>query len=539
MPTTIFQEISQISCNNPVTPVGSVFVEGLFSVDLIDRDREIVDPTEFKLKLFANTATLLRNHEFIVDNNGNKYAAGKVHKTVPVIVDQENPNDSSEWSLKTIDSGEFVAFWPKDKSPDLLRGDRGAYAIAEVTHPEVVKQVVRGELGAFSWSGFTQEKSFHNNGVVELKNIDLIEISLVNTPANPNSTFVVTDEDNPALDLEVSLKDCAVYGMRFDKNTFNSDQVQKIKKSLSMNTSTISETEKEFSIQMQGQDLTSNDKVFSFRMGNFDVLAAPKNMNKRRLSLEKIKNINLTENLMDPNPSEQAVDVKEDKVETVKLYLLDIDGFKKRNPGAVITTQKTIEVEGTTLEIDTIQVPDAVLPEDIEVEVPVAQAATETEVPAVVVTEEPVEDTQNTILESGDALEATTVLDDALTPAVTEKLNQITAAMAQIAEVVQASMEKVGQLEAAQKTIVESVDDVVAKKLKQDKDQKQAIEDERAKLQKTLNQLSAFSNAVPEQSPQEGSLVQPTAKSLNNQDVPNAETLLAAKLFNSIKGATK
>ena len=538
MPISLFQEtslLSSIGTSTPsLTPASTVYVRGLFTNDLIDRDREFVSPEQFKLKMFQNTATLLRNHEFIVDNLGNKLPAGKVHKTIPVIIGDENPNNPSEWLLKNLDTNEIVAEWPKDKSPDLLRGDKGVYIVAEVTHKEVVKQVINGELGAFSWTGFT-EKLQRPNGINELTNVDLIEISLVNIPANPNATFVITDEDDPALDMEVSLKDCDIYGMRFNKDSFDQEGVDKIKKSLSINTSTVSETEKDFSVRIEGKETLEGIKVFSFPMGNFEVLASPRNMNKRRFNLQKLPKTNLAEKLMQDNASETAVDVQ-DKTESVKLYLLDIDGFMKKNPKAIVSTQKTIQVEGTTLEIDTIQMPEPSIEEVAgEVVTDVAQEVADivqTEQKAEVVVSPTVQPTEAEKTEDEEVTEES----QSSNPEVTDQLNALTGAVAQLASIVQSSVEKSKELEEAQKTILDSVDAAVSKKLQATKKQEQAMEDQSALLQKKLDQLSAFSNAVPDQQHRDDVSKTASKKGLDT-GTPDINSLFAAKMFNSIKGA--
>ena len=543
MSISLFQEtslFSPVGASTPsLSPASTVYVRGLFTNDLLDRDREFVSPEEFRLKMFQNTATLLRNHEFIKDSLGNKLPAGKVHKTIPVIIGEENPNNPSEWLLKNLDTNETVAEWPKDKSPDLLIGDKGVYIVAEVTHKEVVKQVIKGELGAFSWTGFTK-KLKRPNGINELTNVDLIEISLVNIPANPNATFVITDEDDPALDMEVSLKDCDIYGMRFDKDSFDQEGVDKIKKSLSINTSTVSETEKDFSVRVEGKEMLEGIKVFSFPMGNFEVLASPRNMNKRRFNLQKLPKTNLAEKLMQDNASETPVDVQ-DKTEAVKLYLLDIDGFMKKNPKAIVSTQKTIQVEGTTLEIDTIQMPEPSI-EEVASEAVVDAAQ---EVVGVVQTEQKTEvvvspTVQPTEAEKTEAekTEEEKVAEEAQSsdPEVTNQLNALTGAVAQLASIVQSSVEKSKELEEAQKTILDSVDAAVSKRLQATKKQEQAMEDQSALLQKKLDQLSAFSNAVPDQQHRDDVSKTASGKGLDT-GTPDINSLFAAKMFNSIKGA--
>jgi len=249
MSTSLIQGTTSLITSNKLTENNTVLVKGLFTNDLVDREGEVTDAAEFNLEVFKNTATLLRNHEHILDEYGNKESAGKVLKTFPVIISQENPSNSEEWLLKSLTSEDIVDVWPKYKSPNMLVGDRGVYVVAEVIHPTVVKQVLNGELGAFSWSGLTRQIK-RSNGIVDLKNIDLLEISLVNIPANPDATFVITDESDPTLNLEIKLKDCSIYQLRYDKQNNSLDNIKRITKNLNIDTCEISESEDSFFIKV-------------------------------------------------------------------------------------------------------------------------------------------------------------------------------------------------------------------------------------------------------------------------------------------------
>ena len=157
----------------------SVKVAGFASVQHVDRDGDVAFAQEFDIETYLNSPALLFNHEMIKDQFGNQKAAGHVEMAVPAYIEKENPEDSSVWIVKSIATDEFVALWPKEKSPQIEVGDRGLFVIAEVTHPEVVKRVKNGELGAFSWRGFSRATP-NEFGGNDLKSIDLIEISVVN-----------------------------------------------------------------------------------------------------------------------------------------------------------------------------------------------------------------------------------------------------------------------------------------------------------------------------------------------------------------------
>lgn len=185
----------------------TVSLKGFASVETIDRDGEIVSPLSFNIGSFMNSPTLLVNHEYFVDGQGNKVAAGKVTKMNAAYIALDSGED---WEIRDISTEELVGLFPKSKVPQLGIGDRGLFVEVDVTQPEIVARVQKGDYGAFSWKGLTRKKTVIMNGepVNRLSEVDLWEVSLVNVPANNQATFtrksILETEDLYLLQVQVS-----------------------------------------------------------------------------------------------------------------------------------------------------------------------------------------------------------------------------------------------------------------------------------------------------------------------------------------------
>jgi len=482
--TSLIQQSAAIIASDTLTENKTLLVRGIFTNDLIDRQREVADPLQFNLEVFQNTATLLRNHKTIKDNLGNDHAAGKVIKTLPIIISQENPDNSEEWVLKSLVSEDIVALWPKTKSPNMLIGDRGIYVIAEVTHPEVIKQVLNKELGAFSWSGLTRSVK-RLNGITDLTEIDLLEVSLVNIPANPDATFLLTDENDPTLDLEIKLKDCDIYQLKFDKTINHLDTIKKITKQFNIDTYLISENDDSFFIKVGETNLVEPVKCFTYDLGQWKIVAAPKMMNKTYCKLETIQTQKISEEIMSEDVTPKTSD---EKVEAIKLYLLDVEAFMKANPKAQISVQKTVQLEEAPVEISFIELP--VFSEPV-VE-PVAVSAIEAVVAPV--EEAPASPVAEAVAEPVAVAPVEAPKDD--------RLDKLTELVANLTNVVSQSLVAKQETEIKEKTLEE-----VKAELQKDFDQKleefkkdeEHVETQRALLQKSLNKLAAFESSVPDE----------------------------------------
>lgn len=467
----LVQENCGLVCSDSVTETGSVFVKGLFSTDLVDREADFVDPLEFNLNVFANTATLLRNHEFILDENGNKETAGKVVKTVPVKILQENPDNPTEWILKSLISEDIVGVWPKHKSPNLLKDDRGVYIVAEVTHEKVIKQVLKGELGAFSWTGLTRPIK-RENGLTELTSVDLLEVSLVNIPANPDATFVITDKNDPSLDLEVNLKDCDIYQIRFDKNEQSLANIKEYTKSLNTNTESISENDSHYFVQVGDAGLVDAVNSFPVSSGKWTFIAAPK-IEKKKTEVPRIGKINsniISENNMSEDIKAES-EVIEEKVEAEKFYMLDEKAFTKLVPDAVVTLQKSTVLGELPVDIHFIEFPTS--PVEVKEEETVLEEVKE----EVVLEETPSEVSDET----------------------SKKIDALTELVASLATTIAAKEAKEQEEALAAKTADEIKEEAVKEiesKMEAFKKDQESLEAQRTELQKSLDRINAFESAV-------------------------------------------
>ncbi len=409
----------------------TVIVRGLFTTDILDRERDFVDPMSFKLTTFENTRTLLRNHQFIKDSQGNKYAAGHVTKLVPVIIEGENLENKEEWILRSLLDSEIKIMWPKRKSPNLLKGDKGIHVVAEVTHPEVVKQVKEGSLGAFSWTGLSRPIE-RENKIRELTEIDLIEISLVNTPANPDATFMVVDEDHPTVKMEASLDTFKVLGMGFNREQHELNNVVKFTKSYT-----------------HASDIITDEDNYYFSVGNMNLVEVMSKSTRLQLGgmflyLEPFEDDEYEEStltsgadtpnkLMENNMQEES----QTKVETEKFYLVDIETLKSRLPDAVVSLQKSTTIGDLPVEFHFIELANT---EESEVSIK-SEAA---------VLEAPVEETVAEEIVAEEIVAEEVISEEV----VTEEINP----MEDVLNAIQALSAKVDSLETANSEVVSEKD---------------------------------------------------------------------------------
>ena len=149
----------------------TVIIKGFASTDLLDRERDFVDPTSFDIPTFLTTPTLYLNHKPIVDSYGNDHEAGVVDSAVAAYISETSLEFEGDWIVRSIKSDEYISHWPKSKAPNMTIGDRGLFIIARVTHPIAKEKIRSGAVGGFSWRGYTQQVQ-HENGITELKAID-------------------------------------------------------------------------------------------------------------------------------------------------------------------------------------------------------------------------------------------------------------------------------------------------------------------------------------------------------------------------------
>ena len=474
-----------------------VIVRGLFTTDILDRERDFVDPMSFKLTTFENTRTLLRNHQFIKDGQGNKYSAGHVTKLVPIIIDSENPENKEEWVLRSLLDSEIKIMWPKRKSPNLLKGDKGIHVVAEVTHPEVVKQVKEGSLGAFSWTGLSKPVE-RGNEIRELTEIDLIEISLVNTPANPDATFMVVDEDHPTVKMEANLDTFKVLGMGFNRENHELNNVVKFTKSYT-HASDISSDENNYYFSLENMNLVEViDKSTCLELGGMLLYLEPLNDEEYEEST-LTSGADTPNKLMENNMQEES----QTKVETEKFYLVDIETLKSRLPDAVVSLQKSTTIGDLPVEFHFIELANT---EESEVstksESAVLKAPDEEYVAEGVVVEE---------VEEADVEEASSV----------EKvIEEITNSMSEVLNAIQALSAKVEALDLEEESKVE---DIVS-----EKDAEEVIEEETV-LEKVIEEATAEEATAEEATAEEAPAEEVVAEEVVAEEVV-AEEILAEEI---------
>ena len=439
----------------------NIMVRGLFTTDILDRERDFVDPMSFKLTTFENTRTLLRNHQFIKDSQGNKYSAGHVTKLVPVIIDSENPQNKEEWVLQSLLDSEIKIMWPKRKSPNLLVGDKGIHVVAEVTHPEVIKQVKEGSLGAFSWTGLSRPVD-RENDIRELTEIDLIEISLVNTPANPDATFMIVDETHPTVKMDANLDSFKVLGMGFSREQHKLNNVMKYTKSYTHASDIISDDDNYY-FSLENMNLVEVvDKSKCLQFGGTTLYITPfKDEEDEESSLTS--GADKPNKLMENNMQEES----KTKVETEKFYLVDIETLKSRLPDAVVSLQKSTTIGDLPVEFHFIELANT---EESEVSIKSETAVLEAPVEEIVAEEIVVEEATAEVAEV-ETIEAPIAV-----------LEETTNSMEDVLSAIQALSAKVDSLEGAGSI---SVEEVVS-----EKDAEEVIEEETV-LEQVIEEATA------------------------------------------------
>ncbi len=439
----------------------NIMVRGLFTTDILDRERDFVDPMSFKLTTFENTRTLLRNHQFIKDSQGNKYSAGHVTKLVPVIIDSENPKNKEEWVLQSLLDSEVKIMWPKRKSPNLLVGDKGIHVVAEVTHPEVIKQVKEGSLGAFSWTGLSRPVD-RENDIRELTEIDLIEISLVNTPANPDATFMIVDETHPTVKMDANLDNFKVLGMGFSREQHKLNNVMKYTKSYTHASDIISDDDNYY-FSLENMNLVEVvDKSKCLQFGGTTLYITPfKDEEDEESPLTS--GADKPNKLMENNMQEES----KTKVETEKFYLVDIETLKSRLPDAVVSLQKSTTIGDLPVEFHFIELANT---EESEVSIKSETAVLEAPVEEIVAEEIVVEEATAEVAEV-ETIEAPIAV-----------LEETTNSMEDVLSAIQALSAKVDSLEGAGSI---SVEEVVS-----EKDAEEVIEEETV-LEQVIEEATA------------------------------------------------
>ena len=199
-------------------------VKGFASIENSESDRsgDVVPPSEFDIEKFMVSPTLLVNHKFWIDKNGNGIAAGKPIEMNAVKI--QDIEDESEWGVVDLTTGDQVNTFPKKQVPRLQEGDRGLFVVAEVTVDDVAKMVNSGELSTFSWRGLVTV-DYRANGIGKtervLTDIDLYEVSLTHIPDQTSAqAVVVKSADGVGHKVPLTL-----YCVRMEKSKYESEEL--------------------------------------------------------------------------------------------------------------------------------------------------------------------------------------------------------------------------------------------------------------------------------------------------------------------------
>lgn len=356
----------------------TVFVKGFASVAIVDREGEIASPEEFDVKTFMNAPTLLENHKFLKDEFGNDRAAGKVVFAEPSYIAGTLSSDELSWEIRSLADGSYVNSLLKEKVPNLSEGAKGLFVVAEVHHPDSVERVKRGELGAFSWAGLSYRRK-RQDGVYELREIDLMEVSLVNIPANNQATFMVGKSMQTHTEYsKQDLQNTGVVRMRFNKLRYDSQSVEKFMASKGVKNPSIFENEDSFFADFDDRSKYEVSKSIAIGMGDLAAIVAPRLKKDDDFPVaEFVGNIELKE----------VKKMSETKVQ--RLYLIDESALGSRVKFKTELQKSATLEDGSALEIHTLEF------EAVEVETP-SEVSAESVVESAV--ETPVEDAVETVV---------------------------------------------------------------------------------------------------------------------------------------------
>ena len=332
----------------------SVTIKGFASVAKIDRDREIVDdPASFDVPTFMSSPTLLMNHKFLKDEYGNDSSAGVVTLAVPSYIYDQTED---EFVVHSLQDNKFVDTLAKSVAPKLKVGDRGLFIQAEVRHPIAKEKVLSGELGGLSWRGFVNSRV---NSLCDgipckaLRQIDLIEISIVHHQNQPQSTFMMAKSVNGE-DVEVALHNLSeypVYGIRFAKARYPSAAVvTEYMKALNISVDSLEEDSETYVAYTQPLAKFNTTKSLSGTIGDLEVIIAPPQESNDMIMKPVSKPI--TTPVPEVNPVAETS-------KKLRLFLLNEQGLLTRFPGLLTQSMKNVlTADGEEIEILTMELPE-------------------------------------------------------------------------------------------------------------------------------------------------------------------------------------
>lgn len=295
-----YQPSNKFYLATPDNSDDNFIIKGFVSVQIADRDKELVTPAAFDIASYMAQPAVLVNHALWTNKDGNRVGVG-----VPKSLHEVKLRTSDQpgmWSVWDVNAKKEIDVFPKDRNPNLGIGARGLYTFIRLTDPEVIKMVKSGELSGFSWRGMSRPSYIYDDKTKatykSYSYIDLVEISLVNAPNNIGSSFIVAKD--------------AVHSYQFDKSKYTEEYV----------------SEQLVRDRMSGFNIVQNESMIyaydSNREVNEDGLLVVKMADGANLVLGK------------PQQSSAMITLTEDEKET---FLKTVATFKETTmPEPVITT---------------------------------------------------------------------------------------------------------------------------------------------------------------------------------------------------------
>jgi len=331
-----------------------VTIKGFASVSQIDRDNEIVpDPREFDVDTFMASPTLLMDHKFIKDEFGNDSVAGVVTKAVASYV-KSITDDLIE--VSSLDGDIPVGTLDRKIAPSLKGGDRGLFITAEVRNPIAISKILGGEMGGLSWRGIARKKTVGVCGTTicnQLKEIDLIEISIVHNQAQRQSTFMVAKTDKGDTRLEpIDFSRTGIYGLRLNKHQYPSRKtVEAYLEAKRLVAKSIEESDDSFVAYTDDREHYQCSKSVAIEMGGIEFIAAPEN-EQNEIVVTHVGQLNTK-----PLTEKQMAETQK----KLRLFLLNEQGLLTRFPSVKTQVMKSVATsEGEEIEILTLEFPEDV-----------------------------------------------------------------------------------------------------------------------------------------------------------------------------------
>jgi len=194
----------------PTDNSNGLVIKGFVSIRTRDRDHEIIDPSAFDIESYMAAPAVLVNHALWRNRMGNRVGVGLPISMHEVKIKSGDRDTYIVWDVRKKAE---IDRYPKDRNPNIRVGDRGLYGFFRITDPDVIEKAKSGELSSFSWRGKSIPEFKHdpktNTAYKGYSHIDMWEVSLVDVPNNPQSSFLVAKD--------------AIHSLWFDKTEYDKE----------------------------------------------------------------------------------------------------------------------------------------------------------------------------------------------------------------------------------------------------------------------------------------------------------------------------